>query len=391
MKINTIIEKRSSKIYLHITLRGVRFKICTDLTSTEPLLNGVVFPPSQRNHKAKTTRLARIIAETEEYLLRDNNKPIEVIKEHIREIATGKQARPKGHTTLVERIITFADTKHGSTGGIYKLTAKHVAAYDPYIALEDVDRNWIEKYYERQLQARKINSVAIDMRNIRAVFNWAINNKIIGNYPFRGFTIKTERTKHLFLPAEQIKILRDYKVEQSQEVYRDIFMLGFYLIGINISDLLELENKDYRFGRITYYRNKTHRLYDIKVEPEAEAIIEKYRGTKHVLRFVDEGCVVRTFNHTCNDVLKHIGEMDLVRNKRGAYRKKVVEPLFPDITWYTARRSWATIAAQLDIPKETIGKALGHSQWDNTITDIYINFDNRKIDEANRKVLDYIR
>lgn len=100
---------------------------------------------------------------------------------------------------------------------------------------------------------------------------------------------------------------------------------------------------------------------------------------------------MRTFNHTCNDVLKHIGEMDLVRNKRGAYRKKVVEPLFPDITWYTARRSWATIAAQLDIPKETIGKALGHSQWDNTITDIYINFDNRKIDEANRKVLDYIR
>lgn len=55
-----------------------------------------------------------------------------------------------------------------------------------------------------------------------------------------------------------------------------------------------------------------------------------------------------------------------------------------------ARRSWATIAAELDIPKDTIGKALGHSEWDSSTTDLYIKFDNKKIDEANRKVIDYL-
>ena len=55
---------------------------------------------------------------------------------------------------------------------------------------------------------------------------------------------------------------------------------------------------------------------------------------------------------------------------------------------YWARHSWATIAAELDIPKETIAAALGHSS--STVTDIYINFDRTKIDRANRQVLDYV-
>ena len=80
----------------------------------------------------------------------------------------------------------------------------------------------------------------------------------------------------------------------------------------------------------------------------------------------------------------------MVKNKRGALIKKEIVPLHLDIVWYTARRSWATIAAELDIPKETIGKALGHSEWDSTTTDLYISFDYRKVDEANRKILDYL-
>jgi integrase len=68
--------------------------------------------------------------------------------------------------------------------------------------------------------------------------------------------------------------------------------------------------------------------------------------------------------------------------------KKVHQPLFPKISTYWARHTWATIAASLDIPKETIAQALGHSS--NTVTDIYIEFDQRKVDVANRKVLDWV-
>ena len=39
---------------------------------------------------------------------------------------------------------------------------------------------------------------------------------------------------------------------------------------------------------------------------------------------------------------------------------------------------------------ETIGRALGHSVWEKTVTSIYVKYDNKKIDEANRKVIDYL-
>jgi len=42
----------------------------------------------------------------------------------------------------------------------------------------------------------------------------------------------------------------------------------------------------------------------------------------------------------------------------------------------------------LDIPKETISAALGH-EIGSEITGIYIDYNLRKVDEANRKVVDY--
>ena len=48
-----------------------------------------------------------------------------------------------------------------------------------------------------------------------------------------------------------------------------------------------------------------------------------------------------------------------------------------------------TLAAEIDTPKETIAEALGHSIA--TVTDIYIKFNRRKIDEANRRVIDLLK
>ena len=86
-----------------------------------------------------------------------------------------------------------------------------------------------------------------------------------------------------------------------------------------------------------------------------------------------------------NDGLKRIGEVERV----GRGGKKQITPLFPDISSYWARHTWATIAASLDIPKETISAALGH-EIGSPITSIYIKFDQNKVDEANRKVIDYV-
>ena len=157
----------------------------------------------------------------------------------------------------------------------------------------------------------------------------------------------------------------------------------FMLIGINTVDLCHLKEIDSE-GRINYHRAKTNRLYSIKVEPEALEIINKYRGEKWLLNILDRYQDYKDYTKRMNRALKKIGPVKRV----GLGGKKIYEPLFPDISTYWARHTWATIAASLDIPRDTIAHALGHGN--NTVTDIYIDFDERKIDEANRKVLDWV-
>ena len=66
-----------------------------------------------------------------------------------------------------------------------------------------------------------------------------------------------------------------------------------------------------------------------------------------------------------------------------------MKPIEKEITSDWGRYSWATYAADLDIPKDTISEALGHVHG-SKITGVYIKFSRDKIDEANRKVIDYI-
>lgn len=122
----------------------------------------------------------------------------------------------------------------------------------------------------------------------------------------------------------------------------------------------------------------------MKVEPEARVLIEKYAGTDHLLSIMDGRKDYLQYVRQTNNALRKIGDCD----RSGLGGKKTHHAICPELSTYWARHTWATIAASLDIPKETIAAALGHGG--NTVTDIYIDFDRRKVDEANRKVLDWV-
>lgn len=233
------------------------------------------------------------------------------------------------------------------------------------------------------VQELSTNGIAIHFRNIRAVLNAAIDEELTTLYPFRKFKIKQEETAKRSLTLDDLRRLRDYACEPHQERYRDLFMLIFYLVGINTIDLFSLT--EIRNGRIEYRRSKTGRLFSIKVEPEAQAIIDKYRGEGYLLDVLDAYHNYKDFAHRMNYNLQQIGAME----RKGRGGKKHREVLFPGLTTYWARHTWATIAADLDIPDETISLALGHSSG-NRVTNIYINRNLKKVDEANRKVIDHL-
>lgn len=115
------------------------------------------------------------------------------------------------------------------------------------------------------------------------------------------------------------------------------------------------------------------------------AIIERYKGKGQLLDMLDRYTNYKDYAHRLNKNLQEIGELKRI----GFGGKKIRKPLFPDITTYWARHTWATIAHKIGIPKDTISIALGHEFGCKT-TGIYIDYDMEKVDEANRKVIDYI-
>ena len=286
----------------------------------------------------------------------------------------------------------IANCRAKGTADMYQVTLGKLNQFDPGVTFDQINLIWLKSFETFLSEKSSVNTRGIHMRNLRAVFNDAINEDLIplNAYPFRKFKIRKEKTIKRYMNIEQVKQFRDYPVQEHQRKYQELWMLVFYLVGINTVDLVHLKEKDLQNGRIEYIRAKTGREYSIEVLPEASEIIEKYKGIDYLLDVMDNYTNYKDFSSRWNSNLKEIGELEWVKNgakdtKFVKKNKKKLTPLFPDIVIYTARRSWATIAGLLNIEKETIAAALGHGG--NTVTDGYIYFDRKKIDQANRDVL----
>lgn len=296
--------------------------------------------------------------------------------------------KPKEEGTFVKKYVSFMESRNTEgTKAAYRATLSRLRAFDPELdsrAFEDINKDYLLRLDAFLAKTQCRNARNVHYRNLRAVFNDAIDDEITAAYPFRKFKLKQEPTRKRSLSVHELRTLRDYPVDEHQRRYRDMFMLTFYLIGINAVDLFNLPKDALHNGRIEYIRAKTHKEYSIKVEPEAQEIIDRYAGTEHLLNILDERDGYRQFSHDMNDALKCIGKYHRV----GRGGRKVYEPLFPTLSQYWARHTWASVASELDIPKETIAAGLGHGS--NTVTDIYIKYDHRKVDAANRKIIDFL-
>ncbi len=282
----------------------------------------------------------------------------------------------------------FIDGKENKgTKGVYKHTLDKIRSFDPDVDMkrfEDIDLKWLTDFEAFCAKTASKNARNIHLRNIRAVFNNAIDFDITAAYPFRRFKIRPEATRKRSLSVDELRKLFNCPVEPYAEIYRDCFKLIFMLCGINTVDLWGLKSitKD---GRIEYKRAKTGRLYSIKVEPEALEIIEKYQGSNGLLCIADRWSDSRNFRHQLNKALQRIGEVE----RRGRGGKKIITAEFEGVSSYWARHSWATIAYEIGVSKDVIAQALGHSDG-HDVTNIYIREDVRKVDEANRRVLDWV-
>lgn len=272
----------------------------------------------------------------------------------------------------------FKEFKGVNRISINEINGKLVSEFANYLKTADSRR------YKNKKVKNSGRALTLYLSILRAIINRAraeYNDEdqeqiLIKVNPFAKFKIPKEvRPPKRALQVDKIRMIRDLELSQEMNrarMARDCFILSFYLIGINSADLFD--HPPVVNGRLTYERKKTRTrrqdkaLISVRVEPEAENILNRYE-------FYKLYSTANTFNSAINQGLKQVGKLI---GEQG-------------LTFYAARHSWATIAVNdCEVDKYVVHEALNHSDDTMRVTDLYVKRDWSMIDRANRKVLDYL-
>ncbi len=251
---------------------------------------------------------------------------------------------------------------------LYKTAISHFNRFlkkEHDIPLEQIRPSHIHQYQDF-LEKRELSSttVRIYLTLIKVILNYAIKMDYIHYkvHPFAACILPSSRIRNLDLTVDELKSLRDVSLkEQNLLIVRDLFMLTYYLGGINLKDLL-----DYHFEEnnliLSYIRHKTYRTKHgeneivFSIQPEAQQIISKYRTDKGFLKFGP----YESYNKVYSLIYRY-----LTRIAREA-------GITSSMSYYSARKSFAQHGYNIGIQIETIEYCIGHSMKSNRPIGNYI-------------------
>ena len=262
----------------------------------------------------------------------------------------------------------------------------------------DIDTEWLKRY-EQWLRVERHysdNSIGIRFRSLRALYNSAVTDGLImkTDYPFDTFKVSRfkEATAKRSLTKEEIRRIMDCEVRTLTkypkpflQLAKDLFLFSYLSCGINLTDILHIRYADIVDGRLVFNRQKTGKLLSFQLQPEALAILDKYRQPNAHPQDYIFPVLKRTVHITAQ---QQYGRVQRTNKRINRYLKLIGEHLHLPIplTTYVARHSFATVLKRSGVSTSIISESLGHSS--EKITQIYLDsFENSQIDEAMRHLL----
>lgn len=287
------------------------------------------------------------------------------------------------HDLAMRTVLEERQCKCDSTVSNYLTALRSFAAFTgEHLFLDDVDQQLIDRY-QLYLKSKGIclNTISCYMRSLRVIYNKMLGKETVIHNPFSNAFMGKTKTRKRSINREEI--IRIQQLELPPYSYiklcRDTLLFSFYALGMPFVDIAHLQHSQIVDNTISYYRHKTMQPVHIHIEPCIREIIDRYStpGRKHVFPFITAADHIaanrqyRTSLSRYNRTLKQIAVMAGVTS---------------NITSYTMRHTWATLAFRNNVDLPIISKALGHTNTNTTIT--YIReIDDAPIAEANRKLL----
>ncbi len=257
------------------------------------------------------------------------------------------------------------------TASIYNSALVHLKAYRENIKFTDVTPKWLDNYENHALKTITTSTLSMYLRTLRTLFNLAIYEGSIPKsaYPFsqsrhdKKFKIKQGSGTKVALTIEQLAEFAKYEPENmAARRSKDLFMLSFYLGGINIKDLLLLTWDMIKNQELIYTREKTKRTTDkelhirIPLTADALTIINRW-GNKdrsphaHILPYMPKDATNETIRKVTLNQVRIINKHLYVIGD-----KLEIEGLSSMVS----RHTYATLSKNAGVPIAYIKEVLGH-------------------------------
>lgn len=251
-----------------------------------------------------------------------------------------------------------------------------------HLHVDDVNQQLVERY-QQFLKSKGIclNTISCYMRSLRTIYIKMCGKREAHNTPFANAFMGKTKTRKRSINNEEIIRIQQLELPPYSylQLCRDTLLFSFYALGMPFVDIAHLQHSQITDNTISYYRHKTMQPVHIHIEPCIQEIIDRYStpGRKHVFPFI-----TATDPITANRQYR----TSLSRYNRTLKQIAVMAGVTSNITSYTMRHTWATLAFRNNVDLPIISKALGHTNTNTTIT--YIReIDDAPIAEANRKLL----
>ena len=251
------------------------------------------------------------------------------------------------------------------------------------IPFSEIDCNWLKRYETwLRKQNKSENTIGIRFRNIRMIFNLALDMGLVKpeNYPFKKFKVSKlhQETAKRALSKEELSSIIHYPIAEADYYTRlavSLFTFSYFMGGINFVDMAYLTERNIINNRLVYNRKKTSKLINLPIHPKAYMVLREYKNNGPYI------FPILCSRHKTEQ--QRLNRLHKVITKVNKALKNIGEELHTPVklTTYVARHLYATVLKRAGVATSIISESLGHSS--EKVTQIYLDsFENSQIDKA---------
>lgn len=286
-----------------------------------------------------------------------NNDVLKFTGDYIDQLPSGEFWKWKHFRVLLGKLNDFQD---GKPLPFENLDETFIQNFDKYLKEKGNGRNTRMKVLGR----------------LKIVVKEAIKAGLMTKWdnPFIDFKMTRDKTRKDTLTLDQIERIEALELEPQSWLWhtRNYFMFAFYTGGMRFGDLALLRWHNVADGVLNYRMQKTlHRNKEpviLELLPQAQQILDLYRNGQQPDDFVFPLLPMDLKNADERSKKRSVSSKNALVNKYLKQIQKLAE-IPVNVSFHTARHSFAYVMHQKNIPIKAISEMLGHSSV--TITENY--------------------